>query len=94
MATSAAAAVQAGAQSPTAPSLSLPTAIVGAPSLHVPAMLGGRGGLAQQSFTYCFLVEAQGHVTDVAVASALAEASRLCICIKLIGSFPRARRVL
>ena len=57
-------------------------------------MLGGRGGLAQQSYTYVFLVEAQGHVTEAPMQAALAEASGLCTAIKVLGSFPRARRVL
>jgi hypothetical protein len=68
--------------------------VQGAPSLYVPAMLGGRGGLAQQSYTYVFLVEAQGHVTEAPMQAALAEASGLCTAIKVLGSFPRARRVL
>jgi chorismate mutase/prephenate dehydratase len=86
---SAPAPVAARAPSPT----SLPAAL-GAPSLHVPAMLGGRGGLAQQSYTYVFLVEAQGHLTEAPMRAALAEAALLCTALKVLGSFPRARRVL
>jgi chorismate mutase/prephenate dehydratase len=80
------------AEQPASP-LQIP-ALVGAPSLYVPAMLGGRGGLTQTAFTYCFLVEAQGHVSERHVSESLAEATQHCVCLRVLGSFPRARRVL
>jgi chorismate mutase/prephenate dehydratase len=64
-----------------------------APSLLVPAMLGGRGGLTQ-SFTYVFLIDFDAHVSEARTQRALAEARGLTLALKVLGSFPRARRVL
>lgn len=87
------AAVDPGFGAPRPPSpVALPTMAV-APSLFVPAMLGGRGGLTQ-TFTYAFFVEAVGHISQPEIADALREAAPLCLCLKVLGSFPRARRVL
>ena len=64
-----------------------------APSLYVPAMLGGRGGLTT-TFTYAFFIEAVGHITQPELEAALIEAAPLCLALKVLGSYPRARRVL
>lgn len=80
-----------GSGRPPSP-LSMPL-ITLAPSLFVPAMLGGRGGLTS-SFTYAFIIEASGHVDSEHVKAALEEASSLCVALKVLGSYPRARRVL
>jgi hypothetical protein len=77
----------AGTPAPTAAGLAA------APSLFVPSLLGGRGGNTAP-FTYAFFVEAQGSTADQGMADAVAEAARHCVCVKVLGSFPRARRVL
>lgn len=64
-----------------------------APSLIVPSLIGGRGSATSQ-FGQAFFVEALGHTASPGMAAALAEASEYCLCIKVLGSFPRARRVL
>ena len=64
-----------------------------APALLVPTATGGRGAMAS-SFVYVFLVECEGHRTSPQISGAVADASAHCICLHVIGSFPRARRVL
>jgi prephenate dehydratase len=65
------------------------------PGVLVPAIRGGRGGSTAQTFLmYAFLIEAAGHVSDARMQLALAEASTLCMSLNVLGSFPRARRVL
>jgi prephenate dehydratase len=63
------------------------------PSALVPSLLGGRGG-STLPFVYAFFCEAVGHITTPNVASALRDASEHCVCLKILGSFPKARRVL
>ena len=84
-----------GGSAPASPApLSAPSLLL-APSLFVPALSGGRGGqTALISRPYVFFVEAEGHASTPAVATALEEAGRCCVAMKLLGSFPRARRVL
>ena len=64
-----------------------------APALLVPSASGGRGAAAS-SFVYVFLVECDGHRTSPQIAAAVADAAAHCLCLHVIGSFPRARRVL
>jgi prephenate dehydratase len=64
-----------------------------APSLLVPSLTGGRGSTAA-GFGQAFFIEAVGHAGTPAMAAALAEVSAHCVCVKVLGSFPRARRVL
>lgn len=65
------------------------------PSLLVPAMSGGRGSAtASFAYRYAFFIEASGHVTAPPVAAALAHAAAHCVLLKVLGSFPAARRVL
>ena len=78
-----------------APSPLTAPALLLSPSLFVPALSGGRGGqTALLSRPYCFFVEAEGHCSTPTVAAALEEAGRHCVAMKVLGSFPRARRVL
>ena len=89
-------AVEAPAAAPArSPSpLSAPSLVL-SPSLLVPALSGGRGGqTALISRPYVFFVEAEGHASTPAVSAALEEAGRHCVALKVLGSFPRARRVL
>ena len=64
-----------------------------APSLMVPALTGGRGSTTLP-FVYAFFVEASGHITTPSMQTALREAAEHCVCLKVMGSFPTARRVL
>jgi hypothetical protein len=64
-----------------------------APSLLVPALLGGRGG-ATSRWTYAFFIDAEGAIASQHVADAVADAAQHCVCVKVLGSYPRARRVL
>jgi prephenate dehydratase len=66
-----------------------------APSVVVPSLTGGRGSAtAGFPFVYAFFIEAAGHVASPGLAGALREAAEHCVCLKVLGSFPRARRVL
>jgi chorismate mutase/prephenate dehydratase len=78
---------------PAPPALPVPCPADAKPSQQVAASLGGRGGLTTAPCNV-FLIEAAGHSTDVAVGAALAEAGALCTCAKVLGTYPRARRVL
>jgi chorismate mutase/prephenate dehydratase len=64
-----------------------------APSLFVASSGGGRGG-APLALNFVFFIECEGHVSEPGVASAMAEAGRRSRLLKVLGSFPRARRVL
>lgn len=64
-----------------------------APALVVPSVTGGRGAAATQ-LQYVFLVEFDGHRLAADVAGAVSDAALHCVCLHVIGSFPRARRVL
>jgi hypothetical protein len=83
------------APAPRSPSpLSAPSLLL-SPSLLVPALAGGRGGqTALISRPYVFFVEAEGHASTPTVGKAIEEAGSHCVALKVLGSFPRARRVL
>ena len=64
-----------------------------APSLFVASSQGGKGG-RPVGLTWVFFVECEGHLSEPAVSRAMAEAGRRSRLLKVLGSFPRARRVL
>lgn len=81
----------------TVPAVAVPAAtsstVALAPSLFVPASLGGRGS-RPPSIGYAFFLEASGHITSPVIAAAIVEAGSKCVALKVLGSFPRCRRVL
>lgn len=48
----------------------------------------------RQNWTYTFFVDAQGHRDDEVLAQVIERASKVCQDLKVLGSYPRARRVL
>lgn len=48
----------------------------------------------RQNWTYTFFVDAQGHIEDPALAKVVKDAAQSCQDLKVLGSYPRARRVL
>jgi chorismate mutase/prephenate dehydratase len=64
-----------------------------APSLFVASRHGGKGGAPVQPH-WVFFLECEGHAGDAGVASALAAAGQKSRLLKVLGSFPAARRVL
>lgn len=46
------------------------------------------------NWTYTFFIDAQGHRDDPKVAAALAQARSHCVDLTVLGSYPRARRIL
>ena len=63
------------------------------PSLLVPTASGGRGSAAAP-FAYAFFVEAEAHVDSPQMVAALAQARAGAVRVLVLGSFPKARRVL
>ena len=63
------------------------------PSLSVPASVGGVGGAPPLSL-YVFFVEFEGHRSEAHVRTAIESAGAHCKMLMVLGSFPRARRVL
>jgi chorismate mutase/prephenate dehydratase len=64
------------------------------PSILVPALTGGRGSAAANAFVYAFFVDADEHVQSSRMMAAVAEARAHTVCFLVLGSFPKARRVL
>jgi chorismate mutase/prephenate dehydratase len=64
------------------------------PSILVPALTGGRGSAAANAFVYAFFVDADEHVQSARMMAAVAEARTHTVCFLVLGSFPKARRVL
>ena len=64
-----------------------------APSLFVASRQGGVGGIPPPSL-YVFFVELEGHSSTPAVADSISAAGMHCRMLKVLGSYPRARRVL
>ncbi|MCX5690464.1 MAG: prephenate dehydratase [Planctomycetota bacterium] len=48
----------------------------------------------RKNWTYTFFVDAQGHRDDGAMAAALADAKQHCRELVVLGSYPRAKRIL
>jgi len=48
----------------------------------------------RRNWTYTFFIDAQGFRDDPAFATAIAEARQLCRDLAILGSYPRAKRVL
>lgn len=48
----------------------------------------------RENWTYTFFIDAQGHRDDPAMSAAIAEASEHCQEMVVLGSYPRARRIL
>ncbi len=48
----------------------------------------------RENWTYTFFIDAQGHRDDPAMQEAIQEASEHCQEIVVLGSYPRARRIL
>jgi chorismate mutase/prephenate dehydratase len=48
----------------------------------------------REPFDYAFFVELVGHVDDAPVAGALAQAREACLELRVLGSYPRAQRVV
>ena len=63
------------------------------PSLLVPSSVGGVGG-APPNYLYVFFVEFEGHRSEAHVNTAIERAGKHCRMLMVLGSFPRARRVL
>ena len=90
----AAAAAAVAAAAAAAPAAASPEAGSGlAPSLFVPSSSGGKGG-KPPSPNFVFFVEMEGHSSAPALQRALAEAGQRSRLLKVLGSFPAARRVL
>lgn len=56
---------------------------------HIDKRPGGR-----TNWQYTFFIDAEGHQTDPAVATAVVRARKHCRELVVLGSFPRSRRVL
>jgi hypothetical protein len=63
------------------------------PAILVPTLSGGVGS-AVSAFRYAFFLEAEDHETSPQMTAALAEARARDVRVLILGSFPRARRVL
>lgn len=48
----------------------------------------------RENWTYTFFADAIGHEGDTNVQAALAEARKHCVNLKVLGSYPRAERIL
>lgn len=48
----------------------------------------------RENWTYTFFIDAQGHQENAALAGAIDEARRHCQHLTVLGSYPRARRIL
>ncbi|MHC4828235.1 MAG: prephenate dehydratase, partial [Planctomycetota bacterium] len=46
------------------------------------------------NWEYTFFIDCEGHRGDTKLASALAGARSHCVSLKVLGSYPRARRIL
>ena len=46
------------------------------------------------NWEYTFFIDCQGHRSDEAMATALQDAAALCVALKVLGSYPRAKRIL
>ena len=64
-----------------------------APSLLVASMAGGKGG-KPPALNWVFFLECEGHISEPAMAKAVREAGQRSRLLKVLGSFPAARRVL
>jgi chorismate mutase / prephenate dehydratase len=63
------------------------------PGATVSSLTGGRGSAASL-FDYSFFVDADAHVSSEEMQRALKEVKEHVVCLLVLGSFPRARRVL
>ena len=48
----------------------------------------------RMNWQYTFFIDCQGHRRDAAMTAALEEARRHCVSLRVLGSYPAARRVL
>ena len=48
----------------------------------------------RSNWQYTFFIDCQGHRRDPAMAAALEEARGHCVSLRILGSYPRARRIL
>lgn len=48
----------------------------------------------RENWTYTFFVDAIGHEEDANVQAAIAEVRKHCVSLKLLGSYPKAERIL
>ncbi|TVQ64256.1 MAG: prephenate dehydratase [Phycisphaerales bacterium] len=48
----------------------------------------------RENWTYTFFIDAQGHRDDARVRGAIEEASAHCVDLIVLGSYPRAKRIL
>ena len=46
------------------------------------------------NWQYTFFIDCQGHRTDQAMTRALKDAAAHCVSLKVVGSYPRAKRIL
>jgi chorismate mutase/prephenate dehydratase len=46
------------------------------------------------NWEYTFFIDCEGHHSDAKMATALAEARSHCVSLKVLGSYPRAQRIL
>jgi len=63
------------------------------PGALVASATGGRGAAAG-GFVYAFFIEADAHLSDPRVSGAIEAARRHSVALKVLGTFPQARRVL
>ena len=49
--------------------------------------------LKGKAWEYIFFVEMEGHVEDKKVADALADLEKKCVFVRVLGSFPKTRRI-
>lgn len=48
----------------------------------------------RKNWTYTFFIDAEGHQTDPTLAAAIERASAICQDVTILGSYPRATRIL
>jgi chorismate mutase/prephenate dehydratase len=48
----------------------------------------------RQNWEYTFFIDCEGHQRDAAVAGAIEEARAHCLSLKVVGSYPRAERIV
>ena len=46
------------------------------------------------NWEYTFFIDCAGHRTDPVMVTALDDAARHCVSLKVLGSYPRAKRIL
>ena len=49
---------------------------------------------ARENWRYSFFIDVDAHAADPRMAAALGEASRHCLSLRVLGSYPRASRIL